>query len=137
MEVTINYLIFSILEKILLNSMKMSDYLIYRFGGYEKIGFINRLFRYPTFAIVILDSEKLSQQEKEEFKKVILKRYMNDTEYRISLRDKCIIFSGGKLHGVYSFIDVPRFILLKGFYVEYPYVDKFVINTERFPWEKF
>lgn len=114
----------------------MFDYLIYRFGGHEKIGFINRLFWYPTFAIIILDSVKLSQQQKQEFKDVILKQYMSDRQYRNSLRNKYIIFSNGKLHGVYALDNLPP-INLEGFCTEYPYVDKFIINTERFFWERY
>lgn len=115
----------------------MFDYLIYRFGGYEKIGLINRLFCYPTFAIIILDSVKLSEREKQEFKDVILKRYMSDRQYRNSLKNKCIIFSNGKLHGVYTFNDIPTHISIFLFYTEYPYVDKFIINMERFFLERF
>ena len=106
-----------------------------RFNGYAKIGFFNRLCWYPTFAIVILDSTKLSQEEKQEFKEVILSRYLNDRKYRSSIKYKYIVFANGKLQGIYYISDIPSFTNGCMFCTVYPCVGNFSINTKRFWWE--
>ena len=112
----------------------MINYFVWRFNGDYEIGFFNRLYFYPTFAIVILDCTYLSNGEKQEFKDTILKQWFSSRKYRKSLEGKYIIFARGKLQGVYNIQNLPGFNPSSEFYVDFPCVDRFVINSEKFPW---
>lgn len=109
-----------------------------RFAGDSEIGFFNRLYFYPTFAIVILDTVGIPEEEKQKFKDTILARYFTDSEYRKSLEGQYVIFYENKLRGVYSRLNLPkgsgnfRRFLIGDYPEEITY-----INTDKFPWRKY
>jgi len=113
--------------------MGMIEYMELRFSGYYKIGFFNRLFRYPLVAIIILDCKAIDEEEKEKFKNEFLYPYMNDREFRKKFDNRSsIIFCDGKYEGIFDHRKKPKARSVVEYYKEFPCHDKTIYNKERF-----
>jgi len=107
-------------------------YMELRFSGNYKIGFFNRLFRYPLFAIIILDCEDYNEEEKEKFRQEVLYPYLISREYRKNFNEKLVVFVDGKFRGVFTRKDKHNGYYVIEYYKEFPCQFKTVYNSERF-----
>jgi len=72
-----------------------------RFCGDYKIGLINRI-RYPLFAIYVLESNGITDEEKEKFVNGFLKKYMSCKEYRNSVKGKLLHLKQNSIGDIYD-----------------------------------
>lgn len=72
-----------------------------RFCGDYKIGLINRI-RYPLFAIYVLETNGITDEEKEKFVNGFLKKYMSCKEYRNSVKGKLLHLKQNSIGDIYD-----------------------------------